>query len=95
MKRQELTINQMKTLSNYPKGQSRSASLIESLTNILIGWLVAIVSQLVIFPWFDIDVPFRTNLYISFWFTGISLVRSFTLRRIFNLLTVRSRHRRP
>jgi hypothetical protein len=64
--------------------QTRLESLIESLTNILIGYGVAFASQLVIFPYFDIHIPFTTNLWIGAWFTLVSLIRSYVLRRWFN-----------
>lgn len=52
--------------------------------NIAIGYVVAIVSQLLIFPLFDIHVPLATNLAIGAWFTAVSLVRSYVIRRWFN-----------
>lgn len=61
--------------------QTRLGSLIESLMNIVIGYAVALLSQLVLFPMFDIHIPFSSNLWIGAWFTVISLVRSYTLRR--------------
>ena len=64
--------------------QTRLESLLESMVNILIGYFVALVSQLVIFPKFGIDVTFGENLLIGFWFTLISLVRSYVIRRWFN-----------
>lgn len=64
--------------------QTRLGSLIESLMNILIGYVVALISQMVIFPWFRIVVPLSTNLWIGAWFTVISLVRSYVIRRWFN-----------
>jgi hypothetical protein len=64
--------------------QTRIGSLIESFVNILIGYLVALVSQIFIFPIFNINVTIRTNLLIGFWFTAISLVRSYIIRRLFN-----------
>lgn len=64
--------------------QSRLGSLIEAWANIAIGYVVALISQIVVFPWFDIHVPLRTNLWIGAWFTVISLVRSYVLRRWFN-----------
>lgn len=45
--------------------QSRKESLIESLMNIGIGYLVALLSQLAIFPLFGINVPLSTNLWIG------------------------------
>lgn len=64
--------------------QTRLGSLIEAGMNILIGYGVALVSQIVVFPWFGIHVPLSTNLWIGLWFTVISLVRSYIIRRWFN-----------
>jgi hypothetical protein len=64
--------------------QTKTQSLIESGINILIGYLVALASQLVVFPWFGIHIPLTDNLLIGFWFTVISLIRSYAIRRYFN-----------
>lgn len=64
--------------------QTRLESLIESCMNIAIGYGVALLSQIVIFPLFDIHVSLTTNLWIGLWFTLISLVRSYIIRRWFN-----------
>lgn len=59
-------------------------SFVESCANVAIGYGVAVASQVVIFPWFGIHVPLRSNLVIGLWFTAISIVRSYVLRRLFN-----------
>ena len=64
--------------------QTKYQSLIESLTNILIGYLTALLSQLLIFPLFNIYVTFQDNLLIGLYFTIISLIRSYLVRRYFN-----------
>ena len=64
--------------------QTKYQSLIESLINILIGYLTALLSQLLIFPLFDIYVTFQDNLLIGLYFTIISLIRSYLVRRYFN-----------
>ena len=64
--------------------QTRLGSLVESMMNIAIGYVVAILSQLVIFPFFGIHIPLSDNLLIGLWFTAISLVRSYIIRRWFN-----------
>ena len=64
--------------------QTKFQSLIESLTNILIGYLTALLSQVLIFPIFDIYVSFQDNLLIGLYFTIISLIRSYLVRRYFN-----------
>lgn len=64
--------------------QTRLGSLIESLMNIVIGFGVALLSQLAVFPLFNIHIPLSSNFAIGAWFTAISLVRSFVIRRWFN-----------
>lgn len=63
--------------------QSRRSSLIESLANIAIGYLVAVGSQIVIFPMYGLKCETATNFKIGCWFTIVSLVRSYVLRRWF------------
>ncbi len=63
--------------------QSKKHSFIESVTNVLIGYLVAISSQLLIFPSFDIYISISDNLAIGAWFTVISIARSYVIRRWF------------
>lgn len=66
--------------------QTKKHSLIESLVNILIGYFTALFSQFLIFPLFDINIPIQDNLLIGFYFTLISLARSYLVRRYFNNL---------
>ena len=64
--------------------QSRRSSLMESFLNVLVGYFVAVGSQVVLFPCFDIHVPLLTNVIIGFYFTVISIIRSYVIRRLFN-----------
>ncbi len=64
--------------------QTKIGSLIESLMNIAIGYFVALLSQIILFPLFDIHISLATNLWIGAWFTLISLIRSYVIRRWFN-----------
>ena len=64
--------------------QTKKQSFIESLVNILIGYFTALFSQFLIFPLFDINIPIQDNLLIGLYFTLISLVRSYLVRRFFN-----------
>jgi len=64
--------------------QTKKQSLIESLTNVFIGYLTALISQLLIFPLFNIQVSIQDNLLIWLYFTIISLLRSYIIRRYFN-----------
>lgn len=68
-----------------PKGpQSKLGSFVESLTNIAVGYTINLCAQLVIFPLFNIHIPLRSNIGIGICFTGISLTRSYLIRRVFN-----------
>jgi len=64
--------------------QSKLGSLIEATINTLIGFVVAMASQLIVFPLVGIHVPISTNLEIGAYFTIISVVRSYVIRRYFN-----------
>jgi hypothetical protein len=66
--------------------QTKIQSLIESWANISIGYGVALASQILVFPLFGIHVDLKKNIGIGIIFTGISLARSYTIRRIFNKL---------
>lgn len=68
--------------------QSKIGSLVESLINILIGFGIALGSQLLIFPMYGVNIPLHDNVMITLWFTLISIARSYTLRRLFNRITI-------
>ena len=71
--------------------QSRLGSLIESLSNIAIGYLVAIAAQAMIFPLFGISASAREHAQIAALFTVVSIVRSYCLRRLFNWISGRNK----
>jgi hypothetical protein len=64
--------------------QTKVDSLKESAANVAIGYSIAIVSQLVIFPIVGVNATFSQNIKIGFYFTVVSLIRSFLIRRFFN-----------
>lgn len=64
--------------------QTKLQSLLETLFSIAIGFLVALGSQLVIFPQFGIQVSMSSNLQITGWFTLVSIIRGYYVRRLFN-----------
>lgn len=73
--------------------QSKLESFIETAINTAIGYLVALASQLMVFPLVGIHVPFSTNLEIGAWFTVISILRGYVIRRWFNArLKAAARH---
>ena len=69
--------------------QLKRHSLLESIINVAVGYGVALASQIVIFPLYGMEVPLSANIQIGVWFTVISIVRSYVLRRAFNRWTDR------
>lgn len=67
--------------------QTPRHSLIESITNTAVGFGVALGSQLIIFPLFGVNLPLSANFKIGLWFTLISILRGYVLRRIFTRRT--------
>jgi hypothetical protein len=64
--------------------QTKWQSFIESWANILVGYSLALVTQLIVFPLLGMTVTLDKNILIGLIFTVVSLVRSYTLRRAFN-----------
>lgn len=68
---------------------SKLKSLTESLVNIIPGFAVAYLSNLYILPLFAEGIAVSdhlTMLQIGFWYTIISILRSYVLRRLFERL---------
>ena len=63
--------------------QSRRMSLIEAITNVAVGYALAVVTQMLMFPWFGLHASFGENLALGLVFTAVSLIRSYALRRLF------------
>lgn len=69
--------------------QSRLMSLVESLANVLVGYVVAVATQMAVFPLFGLAVTVTENLLIGLIFTVVSIVRNYALRWGFEALRVR------
>ena len=68
--------------------QSKRASGIEVFTNVTCGYILAIGIQMVVFPWFNLHVNIMESAILAAFFTGISMLRGYIVRRIFNWLHV-------
>ena len=66
--------------------QSRWMSFAEAVVNVVVGYGVAVVTQMLVFPLFGMRASVSDNLLIGVIFTMVSMVRSFTLRRVFESL---------
>ncbi len=65
--------------------QTRTGSFVESMANIAVGFTINFLANLVILPAFGFtSLTAGKNFAIGIAYTGISLARSFILRRYFN-----------
>ena len=63
--------------------QSRAMSLVESVANVIVGYGVAVATQILIFPVFGLHTTLAQNLKMGIIFSFVSIARSFALRRLF------------
>jgi hypothetical protein len=66
--------------------QSRLMIAVEASFNVLIGYFVSVLANILILPMFGYDVTVADSFAIGLAFTAVSLVRSYALRRWFNWL---------
>lgn len=66
--------------------QSRAMSLVESLANVAVGYGIAVVTQMLVFPLFGLVATLGENLAMGAIFTVVSIVRSYWLRRLFEAI---------
>lgn len=64
--------------------QSKRQSLMEILVNLGVGFFISCVVQAVIFHYKGLEVSILDNMEITMWFTLVSLIRGYCIRRWFN-----------
>ncbi|EJN14716.1 hypothetical protein PMI42_01689 [Bradyrhizobium sp. YR681] len=69
--------------------QSRLMSFMETILSTAIGFAVALLTQIFVFPLFGFHPALLENLMITAIFTVVSIARQFVMRRIFEALHIR------
>lgn len=69
-------------MSQRPQ-QTRLQSFTEATASVLAGYVIALATQLAVFPLFGLTASFLDNVLIAAIFTIISVIRSYMIRRIF------------
>ena len=64
--------------------QSRLASFIEALTNVAIGMGISLIGQIIVSHWYNLPLSFGQNMQIVLFFTVLSVLRSYFVRRWYN-----------
>lgn len=72
------------------KGQSKRHSLFESLVNVVVGFGIQTAATFVALPWFGYSITIGESAGFGLIMTGVSIVRSYALRRLFNLWHLRN-----
>lgn len=67
--------------------QSRALSAAEAAMNVVVGWVVALGTQLALFPIVGLQASVPQHVALSVTFTLVSFLRSYALRRVFEKLT--------
>lgn len=65
-------------------GQTWRQSMVEALVGTGIGFVVALISQVFIMWWYHLPSTFEQEVGITLFFTGISILRGYAVRRYFN-----------
>lgn len=66
-------------------GQTKKQSVLESITQTIIGLATSIAVQLIIYPLMGIAVSLKQNVIITIVFFIVSIIRGYLVRRYFNL----------
>ena len=72
-------------------GQPRLWSVIEVVTDDVLGWLLHTAERAIIFPLFDVHISLSQNLLLGLVFNASSIVRKYGVRRGFNWWLLRNR----
>ena len=79
-----LALNHIRAMNRARRRvQSRETSLLEAATNVSLGFILALLMQALLYPFFGIRTTVLTDSTIAVAFTFVSLVRSYLVRRAF------------
>ena len=69
--------------------QSRKHSFLEAFLNTASGFVTSLLTQWLVFPWFNLHPSLQENISLTAIFTIVSIVRSYAWRRVFNHLHIK------
>ena len=64
--------------------QSKLSSFYEAMLNTIIGYVIAFIAQLIVYPMYGHSFTFGQNIQIGLIFMALSFARSYIIRRWFN-----------
>ena len=72
------------------QGQPVFWSVVEVVTDDLLGWLLHTAERAIIFPFFGVHISLTDNLLLGLVFNVSSMIRKYGVRRAFNWWNIRS-----
>lgn len=72
-------------------GQRKSHSILESIVNTIVGFGINFTANMLIFPLFGFHISPAANFLMGMIYTGISIARSYVLRRVFNGIMIKGK----
>ena len=73
--------------------QSKTLSVVEAVINAVLGYVIGVLSQMVILPLFGIHgVSISANMGMAALFALTSIIRGYFVRRLFNYMDRRFKH---
>lgn len=63
--------------------QRKRHSALEAVLNVLIGFGISTLANAAILPMYGMPFSWNSNIQIGLWFTAISVIRSYGVRRMF------------
>ena len=71
-------------------GQTQPMSLLESMASVISGYLLTVMIQFYLFPFFGIQVSLEDTLLMSLCIVMIAFLKNYSVRRLFNYFYQRS-----
>lgn len=72
------------------RGQSHRHSLFESISNVIVGFIIATGANWIVMPLFGYNVTVHDSMRIGLILTVVSVIRSYVLRRVYNQIYIKT-----
>lgn len=73
-------------------GQSKRHSIFESISNVVVGFIISVAANWIVLPWFGYNVTVKDSAGIGLVLTVVSVARSYALRRVYNWIYLKGFH---
>ena len=64
--------------------QTKKQSIVEAVVNTVIAYTISVITQVLVFPLYGVQISLLANMELVAIFTIISFIRNYIIRRYFN-----------